>query len=463
VVAIAQPDPRFLTGVSSPRLAPPTPAVSLIDDFITAGKDLSIDLMPWQAIAGRYLAAVNGERWRYPEVCIVVARQNGKTSLLLPHILQRLRMGRKILHTAQNRELPRQTFLTIAGVLAGSDFISEIRQANGQETIKTINGGRYTLVAPRPGVRGHSVDDVILDEVREQHNFELIAAIKPTQTASRNRQIIYMSNAGDSDSVVLNDLKRRGENGDERLAYLEWSAAPERALSDREGWAEANPALGITIQLDTLEDFYANLKDAQPSLWETEHLCRWVISMQPRLLADSSWQQARGVLEEPVRPVMGVSMDPSGSRASAVLAWLQTDGSVGLRVDADVTGEPIDVDKLGPDLNERALRAGVLEVLYDPWTDANLARHFRKSRAVNGREYANASAAFVRAVESKRVHWDNADQISEDLAWTARKPHENGSWMAVPAKEDRPITAALAAIRAVGVASGLQPGIPRVL
>jgi hypothetical protein len=391
-------------------------------------------------------------------VCIVVARQNGKTSLLLPLIVMGLQRGERMLHTAQNRSLPRETFLEVASLLAGTELIKEIRQANGTETIKATNGGRYTLVAPRPGVRGYSVDKVILDEVREQHNFELMAGIKPTLTASKNPQIVYLSNAGDSDSVVLNDIRRRAET-DPALAYLEWSASPERTLGDREGWAEANPALGITIQHDTLEDFHRSLP---APVWETEHLCRWVISMQPRLIPDYAWQRCHIQTAEPLRPSLGISMDPSGKRASAVIAWQQSDGTIALRVEADVHGDPIDTDRLGKDLKDRALKLGVTTVAFDPWTDADLSRHFKEPKALTGRDYANASENFARVIDSGRLQWWDAEQITDDLTWTARKPHESGAWMAVRANDERPITASLAAIRAVWLASAPRKPVPAV-
>ena len=373
-------------GIAVPRLAPPTPARSLLADYEAAARELGIRLMPWQRIAARYMTAGTAKRWAFRSVCIVVARQNGKTELLLPRVVMGLKAGRRMLHTAQNRALPRETFLRVAQALNGHPDVVEVRYANGQEVIKWANGGRYTLVAPRPGVRGQSVDDVILDEVREQRSFDLMAGIKPTMTASRNPQIIYLSNAGDADSVVLNDLRRRMDS-DPSLAYLEWSAGEDRALDDPAGWAEANPALGITIQVETLLDFYGSFP---APVFETEHLCRWVVSMQPRLVSDAAWQRSRGVLEEPSKPSMAVSMDPSGTRASAVVAWQQSDGTVACRVVADVTGHPIDTKVLGPDLRAIAKRLGARQVAYDPWTDLDLARHFAKPEALGGRDYANA-------------------------------------------------------------------------
>lgn len=452
--------PDLTRGNASPRIAPPVPARSLLTEYRASAKAVGIKPMPWQLTAARYLTATANGHWLFREVSCVVARQNGKTTVLLPLIHQRLKAGRRILHTAQNRSLPRETFLELAQRLQGDPDVVEIRYANGQEIIKFKNGGRYTLVAPtKSGARGHGVDDVILDEVREQRTFELVASIKPAITASRNPQIIYLSNAGDSESVVLNDLRRRMDT-DPRLAYLEWSAHPDRALDDRRGWAEANPALGITIQVETLEDFYGSLP---APVWETEHLCRWVITMQPRLVGEAAWMRARADVEPARRPMLGISMSPDGSRASAVMAWPQTDGTVACRVVADVTGDPIDVDRLGKDLRDLAIRAGCTNVGYDTLTDADLARHFKKTTKITGRDYANASASFVQLVDSGRLRWDAADPITDDLTWTSRKPYEGGAWTAVRAKEDRPITASLAAIRAVWLASGPRPALPKVM
>jgi hypothetical protein len=97
-------------------------------------------------------------------------------------------------------------------------------------------------------------------------------------------------------------------------------------------------------------------------------------------------------------------------------------------------------------------------------TDAVLGRFFRKFEPISGAKFANATDAFVTRVKAGRLRWDDAAQIADDLVWTARKPHdESGSYQAVRANDDRPITAALAAIRAVGLASGPKPAVPKVM
>ncbi|MFI5292906.1 MAG: hypothetical protein ACHQ02_08565, partial [Candidatus Limnocylindrales bacterium] len=270
---------------------------------------------------------------------------------------------------------------------------------------------------------------------------------------------IYLSNAGDSSSVVLNDLRSRADT-DPDLAYLEWSAAPTRELTDRKGWAEANPALGTTITLDTLAGFHATFPGP---VFETEHLCRWVVSMQPPLVAEAAWLKAHRATETPRRASMGISMDVGGRRASAVIAWRQPDDSIGLKVVADWHGMPLVIETIGDELRRLVASHRVRDVAFDPETDADLARRLVASKPLAGREYANASETFVRVVESGRLRWDDASAVTDDLAWTARKPHASGAWHAVKAQDDRPITAALAAVRAVWLASVPRATAPKVM
>jgi hypothetical protein len=443
-----------------PRVFPAQPRRTDLAAYEYAARSFGIELFPWQVIAADYTMGLKGRGrgWRYPEVAVVVARQNGKTEYLVPRIVDGLFAGERIIHTAQIRTLPRRTFLRVARWLTRYHRaeVAEARYANGQEEIVLVGGGSYSIVAAQRGARGEATDTVIIDEVREFEDFDLIAAIAPTLTASTNPQTIYLSNAGHEASVVLNDLRRRADT-DRDLAYLEWSAAPERPIDDEAGWREANPSPLVT--LDALRRAYEKLP---ASVFETEHLCRWVISMAPRLVNEAVWLAAGRPLGAPHAPSMGVSVDPSGARASAALAWTQSDGTIALTLAADVTGAPVDVDKLGRELARiaREVRAG--EVAYDPWTDQHIARHFPTARAVTGREWANASERFARLVEGGALSWASADAISADLPYTVRKLHDIGAWHAERADEARPITAALAAIRAVWLAAAPRPPAPRV-
>ena len=87
-------------------------------------------------------------------------------------------------------------------------------------------------------------------------------------------------------------------------------------------------------------------------------------------------------------------------------------------------------------------------------TDAELAKYFAKPIKVQATLFANASAQFEILVKSGKLRWVEADAVTDDLIWTAKKADaDSGSFKAVRADDERPITASLAAIRAVWMAS----------
>jgi hypothetical protein len=460
-----------LLGRPSPRIAPPVPVRSEVPELIAVAEGMGIRLMPWQEVAARYLTARGKRSLLYREVAIVVARQNGKTALMKPHIIRKLKAGRRVLHIAQTRELPREMFGIIADALSAEPELFPKRRGkvvwprygSGQEEINLSNGGSYRIAASnRGGARGRSVDDLIIDELREMVDWDAMSAAEPTLTMSRDPQIVYLSNAGTEASVVLNAVRARGLSGEDRsLAYLEWSADPGRLADDRDGWAEANPALGHFPQvLRELERSYAARKaEGQMPIFETERLCRWVPSLRELLVDGQAWA-ACAVPEQsrPSRSHMAISMDPNGRRASAALAWREPDGSIALRMLFDVTGNPIDTDKLGPDLQRAARENGAVGVGYDSMTDRALATFFPKAQAIVGTRYANATSRFVAAVEGHRLRWRDCAAVTADLTWTTRKDNaETGSFEAVRGDDQHSITAALAAIRAVWLASEPLP------
>jgi hypothetical protein len=462
-------------GSDKPRIAPPTPAVSGMADFEATADAVDITLMPWQRTAARYISALDAAgKPLYREVAVVVGRQNGKTTLLVPLIVQRLLEGRKIMHTAQDRALPREIFDQVCDIMLDKyrgELRSKPRRANGTEQVRMRNGGSYRIVAPsRGGARGPANDLVIIDEARELIDFDFIAGAKPTLTVSKHPQMIYLSNAGWDGSVVLNALRRRAES-DPTLAYLEWSAEPELAADDPKGWGQANPALGHEIGemgsvLETLNiDYRTALLEGTLSIFETEHLCRWVSTMREKLIDETVWLACKAeILEAPVRPTMAVSMSPDGKRASAAVAWMRPDLTVGLRLLFNVTGNPIPTAEFGKELQVAAGRLGIRHIGYDPLTDAELAKYFKKPEPISGQKFANGSARFVVLAQGGHLRWADADAVTDDLTWTSRKQdRETGTYQAVRAQDDRSITASLAAIRAVWLASGPKPSTPKVM
>jgi hypothetical protein len=468
---------RSLRGKPIPRIAPPIPARSQVAEFEAQARDIGISLFPSQKTAARYLEALGPrDRYLYREVAIIIGRQNGKTEILKPLIVRRLRKGYRIAHTAQNRELPREVFMTIAEVMLEKypkELKTKPRYANGQEEIRLRNGGVYRIVAPTPhGARGGHNDLVIIDELREMDDWGFIDAAKPTTITRVHGQVVYLSNAGTDTSIVLNTLRKRAET-DPSLAYLEWSAAPERAPDDVEGWCEANPAIGhLPELLPSLEREYlsATLGETMPS-FETEHLCRWVHTLAKPLVDPKLWAAAEGVTGDPVHPVLALALNQPASRASAAIAWPTATG-VGVQVVADVTGDPIDLEVFGLDLARLARSLRVWRVVFDPYSEP-LVRYLRRPNEreksarlhkVTGEEFATSSTSFVRLLEGGKLTWSGelGRAVGTDLGLTTKRSVAPGVFVAVPSNPDQPITAALAVIRAAGAVAGPRPLPPQM-
>lgn len=467
-MTLAMPIARPLKGSAKPRIAPPTPARSDIAGYREAAACMGIEPIEWQDNAARYLEAQGpDDQHLYREVAVIAARQNGKTELILPVFHKRLLAGRRMMHTAQDRYLPREAFSRLADHFWSehrdlfprrNDRATRPRYANGQEELRLTTGGFYRIVAPTPiGARGSSVHDVFLDELMAMDDWGFINAARPTMSLP-DPQFVYLSNMGSEMAVVLNALRDRGDK-DPSLAYLEWSADPELAADDPVAWSQANPMMGN--EPEGVGPVYERLVTAHRAArldgtmagFETEYLCRSVPSMRETLVDLEAWQKCEGELAERSKVFMGVSLDPEGARASAYLAWQQDDQTMLTRLE-EAIGSPINVDRLGRDLRTLARKNHAMTVGFDPLTDTVLAKYFPRTEPIAGQKYANASARFVTLVEAGRLRWSDCAAVGEDLTWTARKDHdESGSFQAVRANDDRPITAALAAIRAVMLAS----------
>jgi hypothetical protein len=446
-----------LVGTPRPRVAPPIPARTDIAAFRSLSTKLGLDLFPWQETAARYLTAMNADHHPlYREVAIIVARRNGKTTLLLPVIVGRMLAGQQITHAAQQLRLPDEMFRQVVDVFERHypELIPKKRGISwraGQEEIRIEGGGRYRPIAANNGAaRGLTNDVVIIDELREMTDISVLSALKPTTAQSPNRQMIYLSNAGTADSVALKSIQSRA-GMDEALAYLEWSAAPDLKPDAMTGWLAANPAIGHNPAiLESLEeDYRAALLGGTMAEFEVERLCREQLSLKPPLVQPDDWAaQDRTGVPRPTAPVMAVKMDIGGERASAVVAWRLDAQRIALSPVANITGSPIAIDRFGPELVKKAQEWHVSVVGFDPYTDVDLIRYFRRNAKIIGRDYANASESFARrALDRQFVIADDSEIITTDLAHTIRKPSQYGTFIAGKADET-PNTAAEAAVRA---------------
>src|SRR6266705_2882 len=280
--------PAKLLGHQEPRLwtrplRPLTPETSLGFEAIQFAEGvLGVSLFPWQKWWLRAVLELNTDgSLRYRTVLTLIARQNGKTHLLKILALYMLYLGhaRLVLGAAQSLDIAREAWRASVDLAESvpelADEVAQVLKSTVEYSLVLINGARYRITAANDkAVRGLSVDLLILDELRTHHDTDAWAALSNTTMARPNSIIVGISNAGDDNSVVLNELRAGAlAGGDDTLGLFEWSAPDGCALDDRQAWAAANPSLGYVV---TEAKLLSALYTARPTDFRTESLCQRV-------------------------------------------------------------------------------------------------------------------------------------------------------------------------------------------
>src|SRR5258707_390032 len=182
--------------------------------------------------------------------------------------------------------LPWQKWAVIHAFERKRDGSYRFRNVNGDEYF-IASGCRYAIkAANRRAGRGGSNDEVNIDELREQTDWRAWAAVSKTTMARGNGQVWGMSNAGDDESVVLNQLRDAAlARHDDSLCILEWSAEDGCELDDQRAWAQANPGLGYIISESAIRSALTD----PPEIFRTEVLCQRVAHLDSAIDA-AAWK-----------------------------------------------------------------------------------------------------------------------------------------------------------------------------
>lgn len=282
-------EPRLFT----PSLRPLTRNTTRGFEIIEFADEIGRPMLPWQKWLVKHAMELNHDgTYRFRIVLVLVARQNGKSDVKRTVSLWRLYLddAQVILGTAQDLALARvQMGLAKVTITESPDLLLEYggdRKTNGDEYFFRDPGNmpkqapieaypRYVIRAlNRSAGRGLSIDELNIDELREQTDWAGWAAVSKTVTARPYGQAWCMSNQGDDTSVVLNQLRDAALSGrDPSIGLFEWSATQGCALDDPKEIAQANPGLGHII---TMPAILTSLHSDPPNIYRTEVLCQRV-------------------------------------------------------------------------------------------------------------------------------------------------------------------------------------------
>jgi hypothetical protein len=252
-------------------------------DVIDFAEAIGQPLHPWQQWAVKRGMEINRDgTYRFRILLIMVARQNGKSHLVRMMTLWRMLFDQDcklVLGTAQDlAQASNQWKLTLRMIQQVPSLARRLdyhRHVNGQEAFGLTNGSEYMVRSASPDAgRGFSVDGLILDELRTHRDRKAWSALYYTTTARPNPLTICVSNAGDENSVVLNQLRDAALSGrDETIGLFEWSAPEGCDMWDVQGWRHANPLLGYRISEASLR---TSATADKPEDFRTEALCQYV-------------------------------------------------------------------------------------------------------------------------------------------------------------------------------------------
>lgn len=289
-------------------------------------------LDPWQAwTLDQLLRRTAAGKWAAPAAGIIVARQNGKGSVLEARELAGLFLPqlaeRRLVHTA-HRFIPtaKDAYTRITTLIDDTPSlrrrVKSMPSGKGDQAV-ILRSGAELLFLARAGAgagRGLWGDVIILDEAYEIPE-EIPEAMIPTMAARSihgNPQLIYTSSPVNQSQHrhgrVLARVRRRALRGDAGVLWVEFAAGDRAELSDadlralrhsRPALAQANPGLGVRISAEWVE------QTERPSLsdrgyeverlgigdWPSDDAATWDV------IAEAAWTARQGAGPRPGPPV----------------------------------------------------------------------------------------------------------------------------------------------------------------
>ena len=277
------------------------------------------------------------QRLRWPDICVTTPRQNGKSSIFMLLVLDRilLRYSQNVLWSAQKltraisywRKDPIQ-LMEASGVAqhAGARLVEAVGDPKLRvSTTKSI----MQIVSTNSHIDGHgeTANLVVVDEAMSLVDDRVDQSLRPTLRTkmASGGQFAISSTAGDMSSNYLRGYVNRGRSAHEKndwgsLGYWEWSAAEDLPYDDPATWRAATPALGYTIDEETIR---GECERTDENEFRRFGLNQWVEIKARTAVSLAQWREVE--LKRVVKGAkpdggiwLGVDASPDRERASIV-------------------------------------------------------------------------------------------------------------------------------------------------
>jgi hypothetical protein len=409
---------------------------------------------PWQELVlVDALGCLGDGRWASFEVGVAVSRQNGKGAILEARELAGLFLfgERLIIHSAHQFDTSIEAFLRMEELLEGapdlSRLVKSVSRSHGSEgfVLKTGQRLRYRT-RTKGGGRGFTGDTLILDEAMVLPEM-FHGALLPTlsgRSVEGNPQVWYMGSAVDQlvheHGIVFSRIRERGLAGDDpSLAFFEWSLARDSEEANRftpdlvdeemaageDGWAAANPGLGIRISVEHVEKERRSM-DARTFAVERLGVGDWpaIDGVAASPISVDDWKALTDEMSGIVGPVcFAFDVSPDRSSASITSAGKRADGLAHVEVVDHRRGTGWIVGRL-VELQEKHRPVAVLCDATGP--AASLLHQLEEAGVavltVNATEHGRACGLIFDLVEQKGLRHLGTGELMSALRGAAKRP-----------------------------------------
>ena len=443
-------DESAYRGVPNPRIHTklndlPSKGQEMID-FAT---ELGINLMEWQRFVCIHGHKVREDgRWAHSELGLIMARQQGKSTLMMLRILTGMFVWGEGLQLASAHRLTTslETFRQIVALIETHSKlekeVKKIRWQHGAEEIELFGNRRFVVKAANNAARGLSKPETIhLDELREYKDEDAWSSMRYSMMAAKNPQVWIYSSAGDQHSVILNKLRERAlasATTNDPIGWFEWSAEPDAPIllpSGEINWsafAQANPSLGITIHPDNLK---AVIHDP-PDIVRTEVLAQWVDTINSAIDAQK-WGlcQTEPIPLDPEQPTwLGLDLSPD-RKFGALVATQKLSGERFNLVLLHTWSNDYSLNDLAiaNDIAPYVRKYNTQTVAYSKRTAQAVASRLVPAGIpitdMDGAIYAESCDRWLGAINSHRLQHGGQDELTQQTLSAAKLPFGDGSWV----------------------------------
>ena len=418
------------------------------EQMIKFCEEIGFTLMPWQQwLAHHSLKYKPDGRWAHPIVCLLVGRQNGKSTFMALNILFRIYVLKEKLqvHTAHKLTTSAELFYKIYEIIEQNPMLAaqftKKLESKGFQELQFTEGRRYIVRANNSAGRGIAAPNCVhMDEVRDFKDDDVWSALRYTQMASPNPQTFIYTSAGDQHSIVLNRLKERAYaaiyGAVDDIGWFEYSAPIDIKFDNSAdfwlGVSQANPSLGLTIHPDNIR---AVLNDPE-DIVRTEVLCQWVDTINP-VINPSQWESCK---------VEGLRLNPESD------TWLAIDLSPSRKEAALVASQRLEGDKFQvillqtwhnpANLDDKAMANDVAEwvrkypvqlVAYSARTASAVAARLAPAgirvEPIDGLDYAQSCDELLGAISSQRLAHSGQEELTKQCLSAVKLPFGDGGWV----------------------------------